>query len=173
MNKIKIAVFYAIFVCFINTYAGDGIGSDFGKNAAEKLCDTVDKNANKLSDAAEKLSSSADKLGDAAKTFGVCISAAYVGIKVVELGRDGYAYCYPSEEKKNSEAKAAQEYKFLVAKREFRECLVKNGKEKRDHAGIPIFCTDQACNLAIAGGEADLESITKTFNKYYTQDKDL
>jgi hypothetical protein len=183
----KTIIFCAVATLFMHVYASDknnkvGIGADhgrnFGKEALEKVCDTVEKNkegiAETTKDASQKFGSdAADKLGDAFKKAAVIVTVAQVGIKVVELGRDGYSYFYPSEKEKRSNERATQEYNLLKSEREFRECLTKNGKAKRDHDGVPLMCADQACNLAIAGGEEKLERLTKTFNKYYKQDKDF
>ena len=179
----KIAIFYAIFASFINIYAGDGIGSDFGKNAAGKVCDALEKNKEGISettieaakvlgsDAAEKLGSNAvGKLGEVVKTVGTVTAATYVIVQVVNMGKDAYVYMNPTEEKKNSEAKAAEEYKLLTTKREFRECLMKNAYTRKNKSGLPAACDECGITFSMTAGVAEYQEMSDRYKSTY---KDL
>src|SRR4029077_8895204 len=97
-------------------------------------------------DGAKELANSADKFIAVADIAVVTIGLIMVAKHVYYVGKDVASYMCPSEEKKDRESKAQENFEKRIAKKEFRNCLIKNNKCSRNQFGRPKEC-EQAAQL--------------------------
>ncbi len=131
------------------------IFSDTGIEATKITTDGAVELAKITSDNVAKASK---ELGaDAVKALYPVVGAVifFYGVKdLVNAGKDFYAYVYPSEEKVAKIEEAREKIQFYEAKRNFRDCLIKNIKGQMNGSGLPSACEELA-NLFIIAGSKD------------------
>ena len=161
----------------------------FGNEAANALADGMIGAASKL---AEGNVEAASKLGLESVQILAPIAAIGTGVFAVAqlwiIGKDikngigsMRVWLYPTEEEKTekrcriednlarSQASQAQS-ELIIARREFKKCLVNNKKSAQCPFGWPCDCKTNAERLMVAAGNSnEVESLTQMYVKYLKQ----
>lgn len=195
-NHKKFFIFYISLLVFENSYCGlyewlgmkpAGVGAvDAMGNASVaaikqtgvSLTDTVNGTAKTTETLVSKVGvEAARKLGlestkEVMKWVGpaawACVGI-YAATSAYPMACDAKAAAFPSKKSKHETLQYEIENKRLEAKLALMNSLEKNAKGIRGSLGIPIACEDKARQLALAGGDEELEKIIKDYKKWFAE----
>lgn len=142
----------------LNDYSAAKIGTDAAKNAVAST------------------SKSSSMLGALFDQFNQIIAVVFtintLRSLAVDAGRAASAiksYIKPSDEEVVSSLRMNDAYEYLSARKNFKDCLVKNVQGKKNVAERPEVCENLARMFALIGGNNEIEELTKIFKKVKAQ----
>jgi len=97
---------------------------------------------------------------DALKAIGTVIT-------IYSLSKDAISYLWPSKEETAHATEVEDEYQSLVAKKAFKECLLKKAHTEKNSSGIPCACEESAQLYAMMAGIQKANDIKEAYNKYF------
>ncbi len=65
--------------------------------------------------------------------------------------------------------KVSAAYDYLLARKIFKSCLVKNARGAKNTAGRPAVCEEAARMFALLGGDPEIEQMTEVFKRICAQ----
>lgn len=161
--------------CFKIFFCGYAIATD-PAIATETIANLANCGGSAVPDAAKKVVDESLDAGvalDALKDpfmeiFGVFCTVDHMIFLAKEAGRAGCAiksYIKPSAKEKFDALKVKEKYKYLLARKTFKECLAKNVRGQRNSYGRPEECEELARMFAMVGGDEEIENMTGIFKK--------
>ena len=79
------------------------------------------------------------------------------------------SYVKPSDEEIVRALRVEEAYHYLLARKNFRNCLVENVRGKQNAAGRPEVCEQLVRMFVLAGGSREVETMLETFKKVHAQ----